>query len=236
MDAVRSILGAWRVPALLAAALAAGCATAPVPLGDDARAALRSAPLVRVVHAPSVAPVMTTPKDAVGGGLMAIATKSQDLPSYGELARRHRYPDPTALIGDRLLERLQAAGAGRWERVAAPLPPMTGSSTADADLAQALRQRFDSGLVLAVDMRGYWMGYLPMNWQTYRYTMFGGTATLYDAGAGKTLWRGTCSIDLSSRTIDVADFQANDGARAQQFIADTARACADDLVQRLAGG
>lgn len=215
----------------------AGCAAQGVrPASDEARAALKAASAIHVMYSPAGAPVIVTPKDAVGSGALAIATKAQDLPVGYTLAERYKYPDAAASMQRRVADKLRADSARRVEVVSTPLMLDKDRIEPDERASAELSKRVSRGLVLVVDVLYNNATYLPFNWQTYRLRLTG-RAWLFDADAGRFVWTGTCRADNKGLDLDldISQFTADGGARAKQVIDAAAGACADEVVTALGG-
>jgi hypothetical protein len=210
------------------------CASPYVSLSEQDRSGIRKAPVVNVVHYASPAMYIQTPAQVAGLGLITSATGSQKLPTGVELARKYAYPEPTQLVANRLAEQLRTRGQlNNLSSITAaePLPVK--------DEFTQYRARYASGIVIEINMAGgYMMSYQPTNWKTYQFVPFGIRARMIDPKDGRILWHTYCDIGRASDaklTIDITEFEANNGARAKEAIQTASRICADQLVANILG-
>jgi hypothetical protein len=219
---------------ILALITLGACASPYVNLTELDRSAIRKVPVINVVRYVSPAPYIQTPSSVAGFGLITSATDSQKLPGGGQLVSKYQYPEPTQLVASRVAEQLRTQG--RLNNVllvttAEPLPVKD-------DFAQ-YRSRFTSGIILEINMAGgYMMSYLPVNWKTYQFAGFGIRARMIDPKDGRILWSGYCDIGREPNTkltLDITEFEANNGARAKEVIQNASRICGDHLVSQILG-
>lgn len=227
-------LGRWAVCSALIAL--AGCAGMPPNVSvAERQAALKTAAVVHVVDGGSVPMVLTTTKDAVGAGALAIVTQAQALPPSWELKRRHGYPEPSALVQAGLAQRLQAGGSVRVQLEGRRFDFLARGIGLEQAVAGELRQHLPKALVLMVDVPTYQVIYKMKAWQTYHLANMPVRARLVDTGSGKVLWSHLCRVDNKGLNLafDISEFEADNGARVKQVIETAARACVDELADGL---
>ncbi len=209
------------------------CASSNVNLSEQDRSAIRKAPVINVVRY-SLGFNIQTPAQVAGMGLIASSTASQNLPTGAELVRKYAYPDPTLLVATRITEQLRARGRLTNISLVTAVEPLPIK-----DEFSQYRSRYTTGLVLEINMAGgYMMSYQPFNWKTYQFVPFGVHARMIDPKDGRILWHNHCDINRESNTkltIDVTEFEANNGARAKELIQTASRICADQLVSDILG-
>jgi hypothetical protein len=224
-----------RSAVIVAAALLQGCVGSQiVPMSAETSASLQQAPVVQVVRYQSGALNIATPKDAVGGGLLASATGSSELPTGGSLSRAYGLPDPAEDVGRRLVEKLKIEGRlpnVRLEPASLPRPWVEDPSH--------YRNRYQSGLVLEISVENQNAVYGAMNWKTYTYG-FAGRGRLIRLADGKVLWLDTCNLhafadDAAKRRLDVSEFEANKAARLKEVMQYSTERCSQILADKLLG-
>lgn len=217
---------------LSAAAVLQGCASQIVPMNAESSAALKQAPVVRVVRYQSGGMNIMTPKDVAGAGLLASATGSSEMATGESLKRAYGLPDPVDDLGRRLVEKLKAEGQLpnlRAEPKALSRPFVEDGSH--------YRGKYQDGVVLELSVEGHGAGYGAMNWKTYTYTVYG-RARLIRVADGKVLWLDTCNLhafadDADKRKLDVSEFEANKGARFKEIYQYSNERCSRILADKL---
>lgn len=212
-------------------AILQGCAGAPVNISSEDRANLKSAPAIYVVRYQSVPLDLMTPKSAVGGGLLASMTGSSELPSGLELQRAYNLPDASSELTNQFVRKLTSEGRLtnlRIEPKPLPLPFKEDVSH--------YRSKYMGGLVLEI-FAMHSAGYQTMHWQTYNFGSFG-KVRLIRVVDNKVLWKDMCSVggfNDDDLTLDVKEFEANNGARLKQLIPLSADRCSRILTDKLLG-
>lgn len=226
-------MGRTIIVALVLISLGA-CAGSNVKLSEQDRSGIRKAPVINVVRYVSPGLSIQTPAQVAGKGLIASSTGSENLPTGAELARKYAYPEPTLLVATRVAEQLRTRGRLTSVSLASTAEPLPVRD----ELTQ-YRSRYTTGLVLEISMPvGYMMSYQPFNWETYQFTPFGIRARIIDPKDGRILWQNSCNISKEPNTkftIDVTEFEANNGARAKDVIQTASRVCADQLLTDILG-
>lgn len=221
---------------LLAAIFLQGCAgNVVMPINPKDRAELRTTPVIHVVHyEPSLFNLMT-PKDAGGSGLLfglvSDATDSSTLPSGAELMRAFSLtPASIALENDVASELKSEGGLSNVQvdpnALKLPVPENT----------KVYHSEFTSGLVLDIEAN-YGAGYQLVHWKTYNFGIVG-KARLIRVADGKVLWKDMCNVSGhsdDSLTLDVSQFEANNGARLKKLTMQAADTCSRVLVKNLLG-
>lgn len=222
--------------ALVFTAVAAlhGCASQIVNISPEDRAAIKSAPAVYVVRYTSPPLSLMTPKDAAPGGLLSAVivskTESGELPSGAELERAYKLPSSSEEITNRFVQKLKTEGGLanlRVEPKPLPLP-------FEEDVARY--RKYAGGLVLEINANSA-AGYQAMNWKTYNFNTYGRVRLIRPAD-GKVLWLDTCAaagFNDPGFTLDVSEFEANNGARLKQLIQLSGERCSRILTDKLLG-
>ena len=216
--------------AVLAAVLQ-GCASTNINISPEDRANLRNAPAIHVVRYQSPAMNLMTPKSVAGAGLLASMTGSSELPSGVELQRAYGLPEASSELTNHFVRKLTAAGRLANLRVEPkPLPlPL------NEDVSH-YRGRYAGGLVLEIyALQG--ANYQATRWQTYNFGMVG-NVRLIRVADGRVLWKDYCNVNGLSDdalTLNVKEFEANNGARLKQLIPLSADRCSRILTDKLLG-
>lgn len=217
------------VSALLA--ILQGCAGANIAISPEDRASLRNAPVIHVVQYQSPALDLMTPRSVAGGGLITSMTGSAELPSGASLQRAFGLPDAASALTGQFVQKLTTEG--RLANLRAEPKPLPLPFNEDAS---HYRGKFPNGLVLEIyALHG--AGYQVMHWQTYNFGLFG-KARLIRVADGKVLWQDMCSVsgqNDDALTLDVTEFEANNGARLKQLIPLSADRCSRVLTDKLLG-
>lgn len=225
----RAVNPAFALFAVLA--ILQGCAGATVNISPEDRASLKRAPAIYVVRYQSLPLDLMTPKSVVGAGLVAGMSGSSELPSGLELQRAYRLPEASRVLTNQFVRKLRSEGRLtnlRVEPKSLPLP-------FKEDVAH-YRSKYMGGLVLEI-FAMHSAGYQPMHWQTYNFGSFG-KVRLIRVAENKVLWKDMCSVGGSKDdelTLNVKEFEANNGARLKQLIPLSADRCSRILTNRLLG-
>lgn len=221
---------------VMAALFLQGCSgNLVMPITPEDRASLHTAPVIHVVHyEPSLFNIMT-PKDAGGSGLffglVSDATDSTTLPSGVEMMRAFSLsPASVALENDVASKLKNEAGLSNVQ-----VDPQSLKLPVLED-TKVYRSKYSSGLVLDIEA-DYGANYQVVHWKTYNFGIYG-KARLIRVADGKVLWKDTCNINGhsdDSLTLDVSQFEANNGARLKKLTKLAADTCSRVLVKNLLG-
>lgn len=215
---------------VLLAALLPACSR-HVYLNDAARAELRGAPAIHVVHYAAPLPEVHPPKAHVAP---YTNVKLHATPTGAEIQSNLGGYDPTLEVAQRFASTL-AARAGlrnlKMERETAPLPVVKDP--------RSFQDRFKNGLVMEVWVEHWNFSFVPVDWKTYAVTL-SARARLSRAGDGQVLWNtGDCAYGGSGKSYEdrivLADLQGSEKRRVQakirQTVARIAEECARQLMQ-----
>jgi hypothetical protein len=202
-----------------------GCAGARINISPEDRASLKNSPAIYVVRYQSPAMDLMTPKTVAGGGLITDMTGSSELPSGVALQRA------SSALTDQFVRKL--ASEGRLTNLRVEPKPLPLPFKEDVS---HYRSKYMDGLVLEIyALQG--AGYKVLNWQTYNFGMLG-KVRLIRVADNKVLWMDMCSVggqNDDSLTLDIKEFEANDGARLKQLIPLSADRCSRVLTDKLLG-
>jgi hypothetical protein len=208
-----------------------GCATANINISPEDRTNLKNAPAIYVVRYQSPAMDVMSPKSVVSGGLITAMTGSMELPSGFELQRAYGLPEASEELTTHFVRKLTSEG--RLTNLRVEPKPL---SLPHNDEVSHYRSKYMGGLVLEVfAMQG--AGYQVMHWQTYNFGMLG-KVRLIRVADNKVLWQDLCNVNGlndDALTLDVKEFEANNGARLKQLIPLSADRCSRVLTDKLLG-
>jgi hypothetical protein len=213
------------------AAILQGCATAAINLSAEDRASLKNAPAIYIVRYHSVPFDVMTPKSAVGAGLVASMTKSSELPSGFELERAFGLPEASSEIANHFARKL--ASEGQLANLRVVSKPMLLPFKEEVS---HYGSKYAGGLVLEIYAM-HSAGYQVMHWQTYNFGTWA-KVRLIRVTDNKVLWKDMCSVSGQSDdalTLNVTEFEANNGARLKHLSLLGADRCSRILTEKFLG-
>lgn len=202
---------------LVGVLLLSGCLNVkvePVKLGSGTLSSIKGQPVEVVVY--EAAPLQVfTPGAVVGGGLIDYMTR----PDGSRIA----LPSPSYLISTSMRSKLTALNLQEVPNATVPL-------TEKDEQKPAATGSYSLGVLVKFNM----FSYLPVNWQTYRYTLRG-SASLRDP-QGNILWQDNCEVyDHKDLQLNRLEFKTDDAKRPREIMEIAAGRCADQLVNKFNG-
>lgn len=226
--------GVWRCVAVVAAlgGLAACAGPQALDLSQSDRDDLVRASKVPVVHYQTPPTAFMTPASAVGRGLIATWTKSSEAPTWSQVVRQHRVPDPTVTVRDLLVQGLRSEGrlnnlVPETEALPLPVPENPAASKA----------RYNAPYTLEIYTLGSRAGYEMFDWKSYLFS-YAAQVRLIRQRDSQVVWKTLCSASAykdDSLKLRIDDILGEDGAKVRQVYERATQQCARQLLDQYFG-
>lgn len=202
--------------------------------GSPSPPALTATTSIDVVYYASPPLSVQTPVNAAGFNLITNATKSSDLSEGGDFERAYHLEDSAKVVADRLVEDLKVDKGMNNLRVVAQ--PLSTPRPKDKDTA-IFKAAYPGEYVLEL-AGGRTASYKPLNWKTYWYqlSIVGRLIRSSDGSVAQRLRCNAFGMADKSLTLDVSEFEANDGARLKQVVHDAETICVRRFIDELEKG
>ena len=206
-----------------------GCAsTGNIKLTENGRNQLKALESVKVIHQRAGWPSLNTPAGVLASNLTF--GLSEDWTAGQKLIHKFGIDDPGKMIKEKFLDQAQVNGS------MVNFESSPDSLDNDSGKIEAMKQKYQNGVVLKISSYMWQIWYYPFNWARYQ-MWYGASAELVRLDDSKVLWSANCRADQNNKdnapTLD--ELTKDNSVVLENWMDNSTTNCTDQLMNSFLG-